>query len=210
MKTKEFNVAIIFIITSLIAYGYFPAVGMFQQTVAILVFFLLLPLLFNKIILKKELKLFDGWLGDYKQGVLWSLYSLCAVGLIFFVAAYYFGFLDNYTVPAFIVGDFKNFLFYEFIILVPFVALYEFYFRGFLMPIFKEKIGYWAVLGQAAVLFFFVLATGGGNFIQFVPYLVFAPFAGVIAYKSNSILYSGIVQFVILFILNVIVIKNIA
>ena len=208
MKTKELIIMMLFIVTSLVVYGFFPTNNTFQQIITTLIFFVILPLLFNKFILKREFKFFGFEIGDYKQGLLWSAYSLVAIGFIFFVISYYFAFLDHYTIPVFITKDFVNFLFYEFILVVPFVVIYEFYFRGFVMPVFKSNFGYWAILIQALILLVLVLSSGG-NIAPFVPYLIFAPFAGLIVYKSRSILYSGATQFIILFVLTLVVIKKI-
>ena len=199
----------IFIVLSLLVYSLFSASGSFQQVATMLVFLVILPILFNSLILKRGISFYGIGKGDYKQGIIWSAYSLLAISFIFLIMSYYFNFLNEYSVPVFITKDFVNFLFYEFIIVVPFVAVYEFYFRGFLMPIFETKLGYLAVLLQAAVLLILVLINSGSGILPFVPYLIFAPFGGFIAYKSRSILYSGATQFIILLALNLIVIKKI-
>lgn len=209
MKTKEFNIALIFILTSLGVYVFFPADGIFQQIITAFVFFAILPLLFNKFILKNSGEVFGFNFANYKQGVLWSAYSLIAVGFIIFISSYFFGFLSKYSVPVFIIGDFSKFLFYEFVLVVPFVFLYEFYFRGFLMPILSAKFGFWAILIQALVFLILVLSDNGGSIVQFAPYFIFAPFAGLIAYKSKSIFYSGLTQFIIILVLNIISIKRV-
>ena len=209
MKIKEFSIAIIFIILSLAVYSLFTVNGDFQQIVATLVFFVIMPLLFSRFIMKRGWDDFNLSVGDYKQGLIWSAYSLIVTGIIFFVISYFFGFLKSYTIPDFIVKSFWNFLFYEFIVVVPFVAVYEFYFRGFVMPILKSKLGYLAIALQAVIFLVLVLINNWGALVPLVPYFVFAPFAGLIAYKSKSILYSGASQFIILLVLTLIIIKKI-
>jgi membrane protease YdiL (CAAX protease family) len=208
MKTKEFIITIFFIITSLLVYAFFPAKNNFEQVAAALIFFIILPFLLNKFFLKKNLSFYGLSMGDWRQGIKWSGYSLIVMGIVFSILAYYFGFLKNYSVPTFILGNFANFLFYEFVISLFFVFMYEFYFRGFVLFIFAQKIGWWSVLAQAGIFCILVFSGMGQlSIYSFLPYIVFSPFAGIITYKSRSILYSGIVQFVILLILNVLVIK---
>ncbi|EKD96163.1 MAG: hypothetical protein ACD_24C00160G0004 [uncultured bacterium] len=210
MKTKEFTISIIFIVVSLLIHRLFPADGIFQQIIATLVFFVALPLLFNKFILKKEVREFGFGLFDYRQGLLWSIFSLLIVGAVFFIISSYSEFLNNYTVPVYITEKFSNFIIYELFLIIPFVFVYEFYFRGFVLAILRDKIGYWSILVQSLV--FLILVLIGGNavgFTQFIPYLVFAPFAGIIAYKSRSIIYSAASQFLVLFFLSLVIIKRI-
>ena len=208
MKTKEVITALVFILTSLVVYSFFPTNGSFQSVIATLVFFVMLPLLFNRIILKKELRFFNLGVGDRRTGLILSAYSLLIVGFIFIGLTYFLDFINSYTVPTFITESFVNFLFYEFIILAPFVVIYEFYFRGFLMSILGCKFKDWAILLQALIFLILVVGTANVGFIQFVPYLIFAPFAGFISYKSKSLLYSGVSQFIVLLILNLIIIRN--
>lgn len=69
------------------------------------------------------------------------------------------------------------------------------------MGILQLKIGFWAVVVQAVV--FIALAIFAGSVIwTLVPYMIFSLFAGIIVYKSRSIIYSSIMQFIILFLLN--------
>lgn len=171
---------------------------------------MILPLLFNKFALKKELKDIGFIIGDYKQGIKWGMISLVVVSFIFFLISYYFNFLDDYVVPIIITKNFTNFVIYEFFLVVPFVCIYEFYFRGFILNIFSARFGYWAILIQSLIYLILVLVDRDGSMIQLIPYVIFAPFAGLIAYKSKSILYSSISQFIIIFILNVIIIKKIS
>ncbi|KKP97337.1 MAG: hypothetical protein US25_C0084G0005 [Candidatus Moranbacteria bacterium GW2011_GWE1_36_7] len=207
MNTKEIILTSFFVLVSLFVYAFFPVNGYFQQIFGMTIFFVILPLLFNKIFLKRKLIFFGIDKGNWKQGIIWGAISLLIICLIFFVFSEYFGFLQKYTIPVFITKSFVNFLFYEFVVTVFFVVLYEFYFRGFLQFVFEQKIGYLAIILQAFVFFVLVLSIGGGTIYAFVPYIVCAPFAGFVAYKSRSILYSGLVQFIVLFVLNLTIIK---
>lgn len=208
MKTKELIISIIFIVVSLTTYRLFPVEGVFQQIFSTLIFFLILPLLFYKYILKKDIAELGISFFNKKQGIIWSVYSLIATFIVFFFIAKYSTFLNQYTVPVYITQKFINFLLYEFGFVFPFVFLYEFYFRGFILVIFKEKFKYWAVILQALLFLVLVLIGKEKEMIQIAPYLIFSPLAGIIAYKSRSIFYSGVSQFVVIFVLNLIIIKR--
>ncbi|HAR99603.1 MAG: hypothetical protein US57_C0016G0023 [Candidatus Moranbacteria bacterium GW2011_GWC2_37_73] len=210
MKNKEIITTVFFIVASLFLYTIFNGDNIFQKTVISLVFFVALPILFNKFILKGTIDLFGLKIGDWRQGLLWSFYSLIAVGFIFFVISKYLGFFNHYAAPFFIVIDFGRFLLYEFAVVAVLIAVYEFYFRGFVMFVFESSFKYWAILIQTLIFVILVLsARDSVVFYMFLPYLIFTPFAGFIAYKSKSILYSGISQFLIVVFLDTIFIKMI-
>lgn len=206
MKYKEFLGTIFFITASLIIYALFPVINSFQQVFIMLVFFIAFPLSFNKLFLKKKLNFYGLEFGNWKQGLLWSFYSLIIVCFIFFIISYFFGFLKNYSIPIFITKSFLNFIVYEFLLTALFVLIYEFYFRGFILFIFKTKLEFWAILVQALIFLILVLVIGYSSLFLFLPYLIFTPFAGFIALKSRSILYSGISQFLIILILDTLIV----
>ena len=54
----------------------------------------------------------------------------------------------------------------------------------------------------------FVWATNDSLW-SFLPYFVFAPVAGFIAFKSKSIVYSGVSQLIVMILFHIIVIKTI-
>lgn len=210
MKIKEATIAIFFILATIVISIFFPVRNDFQRFLSTFIFFIILPIIFNKFFLKKEFIKLGITIGDYKSALLISLYNLLAIGLIFFIISYYFNFLNIYTIPVFIVNDFLKFVLYEFFMVLVFVFIYEFYFRGFVLAVFREKIGYWVILLQTVL---FIAAAFIGNKVSVVnllPYLIVTPFAGFIAYRTRSILYSGLVQFLVIFILNLIVIKKIS
>jgi membrane protease YdiL (CAAX protease family) len=163
-------------------------------------------MLFNKLILKGKLQDIGIEKGDWRQGLLWGGSSLVVVGTLFVVATYFFGILKNYTVPAQIINSYKNFLFYEFLLVIPTIFIYDFFFRGFIMLTLKNKITYWAIIVQALLFLILVMATGSFNW-SLAPYLISAPLAGVIVYKSRSVFYSTIFQFIIIIILDATIVR---
>lgn len=207
MKTREFIITMIFIVISLGLYIIFPAKDIFQQLMGTIVFLVLLPFIFIKYILKNPDSVIGFKVGEHKKGLLYSGASLIACFLIFAVQSYFYNFLNKYAVPSFIVGNFFKFTAYELFLILPIVVIFDFYFRGFIMGIFSKKIGYWSILFQSIVFFLFLLFSGS-NLIQFAPYLIFSIFGGWIAFKSRSLIYSTAAQFILIFVLNVIIIKK--
>jgi membrane protease YdiL (CAAX protease family) len=165
------------------------------------VFFVIIPIIFNKLILKRKLSSIGLGIGSWKQGVIWGGICLIAGGIILFGSIYFFNFLKHYTIQAIIAQNYKNFLFYEFVYVLPIVFVYEFFFRGFIMLTIEIKTYYWAIVAQALVFFILILATKSFVWALF-PYIIGAPLAGIVAYKSRSIFYSTGFQFIMIIILD--------
>ncbi len=210
MKSREILIATFFTIASLFVYAIFPTKNNFQQVSTLVVFFVLFPLIFNKLFLKKKLAFYGLSLGAWKKGLFWSVSSLILVGFIFLILGVYFNFLGNYNIPVFIIKNFKGFLFYEFIIVLFFVSIYEFYFRGFILAIYREEFKEWAILIQAGLFLVLFLTIKGSSLSTFLPYLIFTPLAGWITFKSKSLIYSLVTQFLIVLIIDIVVVKMIS
>jgi len=207
MKTKTFFIVIVFIFLSLVGYGLFPIKDAFQQFIVMIVFFTILPLIFNKLILKRSLADIGVQAGDWRQGLKWCGISSVGVILIFLMAAYFFDFFKNYKSAAVFVGyNFISFAFYELLAALFIVFVYEFFFQGFVMLTLELKMSRWAIIAQALI---FLIAAVIMNSVgwAFLPYIIFAPFAGVIAYKSRSIFYSSALQIIIFIILDASVVR---
>jgi membrane protease YdiL (CAAX protease family) len=205
-KNKNIIITTLFICCCLAVYGYFPVKGNLQKTITALTFFMLLPILYNKLILKRGISTLRLHIGHWKKGLILMLISLLLGCLIMIGLAKYSNFLTGYSMPLGLAGSFGYFVFYELVLVAFFTALYEFFFRGFVMfnfvPFFKKG----AVIGQAVLFLLFLLLTSGLSW-EFAPYLVFAPFAGWIAYKSDSLLYSFIGQLIFIIIIDASIIK---
>ncbi len=210
MKRKDIFIATLFTLASLFVYAIFPTKNNFQQVIVLLVFFVLFPLIFNKLFLKRKLSFYGLSLGDWRKGLILSTASLVLMGFIFLILSVYFNFLGNYNIPVFILNNLKGFLFYEFIMVLFFVATYEFYFRGFILAIYKEEFKDLAILIQAGLFLILFLTIKGSTLNTFLPYLVFAPLAGLITIKSRSIIYSFVTQFLIILVIDMVVVKMIS
>lgn len=206
MKIKEFIITIFFILTLLVIYGFFPAKNIFQQFIIMFVFFVVIPIIFNKFFLKRKAGDVGINIGNWKQGLIWGGISIIFAGIVFFIAIYFFDFLKKYPIQNIITQNYKNFLFYEFVYVLPVILMYDFFFRGFIMLTIRTKIYYWAIVIQA-VLFFMLIITTKSLSPAIIPYMITAPLAGIIIYKSKSIFYSTTFQFIIISILDASIVR---
>ena len=178
-------------IVCLFLYIVFPVSNVFQRIISSLTFLFLIPFLYVKIILKKEMKGLGFRIGNWQTGVTWSVISLIGSVLITYVLFEYFNFSEKYPFPQYLTNNFLAFVSYEIFLVGFFVALYEFFFRGFLMLGVLKKTGVWSIFLQAFVFLLLLLAAGGISW-ALVPYIIFSFFSGAIVYLSRSILYSFI------------------
>lgn len=209
MKRKEFVITILFILINLIVFSFFPTDNKIQKLIAVIIFFICIPLLYQKIVLKKTFSSIGIQKGNWKKGLIFSGGSLVVVALILWLLAKYSDFLKYYFIPQAVVEKFQTFIIYEIFGVLLLVVVYEFFFRGFVMHNIETKIKYCpGFIFQALLFFVFMWATNTSLWL-IAPYLVFAPFAGYIAHKSNSIFYSGATQFLIIFIFDANIIRMI-
>ena len=196
MKQKIFSIFVKedFVTTSIIffcllLYAVFPTDNVFQQIVSSTTFLLVIPILYVKIILKKNLGDIGIKKGNWQTGIIWSAISLIISTLIAYILLSYLGLAQRYALPHYIANSFTFFLFYEIMLFGFFTFLYEVFFRGFLMLNFSKKIGLWAILLQALVFLALFFFTRGIHW-TLTPYIIFLIFSGITAYLSQSIFYS--------------------
>lgn len=193
--SKKQVITTIFILTCLGGYVFFPRSGAFQYRTAMFVFFALLPFLYDKLFLKENIILKGINFGNGLNNVKWSAISLVLPLVLMFILFKYLNLGVHYFLPISVKEDFGKFLLYEFTGVSFTVAMYEIFFRGFVMNFFRADFGKLAILIQ---FLFFALMLLVFNFNLpywfYISYLVFSPFAGWIAYMSGSILYSFVGQ----------------
>lgn len=197
---KELLVTFFVIVACLVLIFFFPAQN-YLQTITVLIFFLIfVPILYLKIVVKKNIREFGLKLGNKKEGLISGAVAFFAFLALFFLLYYYTGFKKSYILPDLIIHNFWNFLVYELLIANFLILLLEFFFCGFVFFSFYEYTNRLAILVQfilftgIAILFF-------GFSWQIFPALVISLFSGIIVYRSQSILYSyvfALLSFIIL------------
>lgn len=190
VQNKQLWMSNSIVVASLVLVAFFPIDDGFQSMIASVAFLVVLPVLFIHVFLKEKTAAFGVSWGKVTQGVVWlTLFLLIVVGM--FVVAYKYtnAFLQT-TIPFSVQSSFSSFLIYITILGI-LIASQEFFFRGFVLNIWKKTLGYRAIFVQAAFSLVLSMIRSHGH-IEFRT-LVIAAFslcAGWIAYRSQSIWYS--------------------
>lgn len=175
----------------------------FQSFVVSVVFFLVIPLLYSKMVLKESLKNIGWQRGNLTAGVLWSILSLgCAAAIMVGLALTFPDFPAYSILPLSVETNFVWFLAYELVLVTLTVLLYEVFFRGLVQLLWLRSLGVWSIVAQAA-LFFGLIYFSQDISWAVAPLLIFCPLAGLIAYRSQSIWYSSIASWIFLFLTDV-------
>ncbi len=204
--TKKFITTGLLVIFSVFFLGYFSQSEkvnpVFQTFLVSVTFFLVVPLLYCKIVLKEPLSSLGWQQGKALPGFLLGTASVL-VGLGIVAALMYFtSFREHYMLPASVKTNFFSFVLYE-ALLVPFtILLYEVFFRGLVQRLWLGSLGLVSVLLQVS-LFIGLLALSGDVSWQRVPALIFAPLSGVIVYYSGSLWYAWAASFLFFFLTDI-------
>ncbi len=203
---KELVITTVFFIACLFGYIFFPAKGLFQYRFVSLVFLIVLPFLYNKYFLKKD-DIFRRFVaGNWKENLKWLALGLFFPSLLMVLIFVSTDILNHYFLPLNIKNNFGQFLIYELSGIAFTVLMYELFFRETVMRYYMSFFGKWSILIQ------FVFFVGLVVFLNlpywfYISYLVFAPFAGWISYKSDSIWYSFLGQWLLILIIDAVFIS---
>jgi len=210
--TKEILLNKRFIVTGLLVLFSIFFLGMFSQSDKVnpvfqtllvgVTFFLVVPVLYSKIVLKESLKNLGWQEGNSFLGVLVGI--LCvALGLgVVFLLGRYTAFAEQYFFPVTVQLHFFWFLLYELLLVSLTTLLYEVFFRGLVQSLWLKSFGILAVLFQAA-LFVGLLYLSDDISWQRAPLIIFSPLAGLVAYFSQSIWYSWAASWAFFFLTDV-------
>jgi len=200
-ENKEIIITSAVIVFCLLLSLFFPVQNSIQLLTRNIFFLIIVPILYYKLILKKNISNFGLTLGDKKAGIIWGFLMFFVILVIFFLLYSYTDFKKNYLLSSYIVHNFWIFLLYELILANIFVFIQEFFWRGFVLLYFSKKIGLLAILLQF-FLYVLILIPTGNSFWQMAPTLVISLFSGIIVYKSRSIFYSWAIALFSLVILD--------
>lgn len=198
------------ILSAMFLFVVFPYRGLFQEIIVSLIFLLVVPWSFVKFVLKKNWRDFGLKMPNKKDqmGTLITMgISFLIVAIIMYLMIKYTSFKEHYFLSKNDLSkDFMRFLMYEFLAVNFFVFLYEFFFRGFVMFYFAKRIGAYAIVFQFLVFLLFLDMANQFNFSSLY-YILIAPFSGLIAYRSNSLLYSYLFSIIMMIVGDLIFIK---
>lgn len=174
-----------------------------QRLIVSIAFFLVIPLLYSKIVLREPLSQLGFQKGNMRAGIATGILALIAGSGVMVVLSFLFpDFRVEYQLPAVVMRSFYWFIIYELLLTTSVVLLYEVFFRGLIQLSWLRGFGVWAVVIQAGI--FYGFSFFGDNFFwQNVPLLVFCPLAGLIAWRSQSLWYSLVASWLFLFLADV-------
>lgn len=213
IKTKgifnlETGVTLALIFACMWLFAFFPIeVGYFQGISLRLVFLFLVPYLYIRMILKKNLSEFGFQIVKWKEGFYIMPVCFLIMAGVFYVVFQYTDFKEVYFLREHsFVNSFLYLFIYEFLIINLDVFLYEVFFRGFVMFYFKNRFGIYSVFAQLIVfiLFFYLLERLS---LGYIFYMATALLAGLIAYKSKSLAYSYLFSIIVLIAGDIIYLK---
>lgn len=204
--TRKFIITGFLVLFSVFFLGYFSQSEkvnpIFQTFLVSVTFFLVVPLLYCKIVLKEPLASLGWQQGRVLPGIFFGIASVL-LGLSIMAALMYFtSFREHYILPASVKTNFLSFVLYE-ALLIPFtVVLYEVFFRGLVQRLWLGSLGIMVILLQAG-LFVGLLILSEDLSWQRVPALIFAPLSGLIVYYSGSLWYAWAASFLFFFLTDV-------
>jgi hypothetical protein len=194
------------IILCLFLFMAFPASNIFQKIVVYATFFITIPVLYVKIILKEDLKDYGMQKGNWKKGLLWGGLSLAASLLTFYLIFHYTKFSLSYHLSPLATDQFFHFMLYEIFLVGFYVFMYEFFFRGIVMFSLTPKTGGWSIIIQFLLFLLFLFFIKGFKW-SIAYYIIGAAFPAVAAYQSRSLIYSISASWIFIVIADAWVIK---
>lgn len=192
-RNKEFLTTTVIVVVSILFLGYFKESEQVDPKIQGLIVastvFLVIPLLYCKIVLERPLSALGFQRGNPWAGIGGGVIALGAALGALFVLWNFTPLLEGYRLPVIVEEQFLFFVLYELFFNAFFLFLFEVFFRGMVLLLWLRELRIWGVFIQAA-LFGGILFLSDSIDAQSLPLLLFAPFAGLIAYQSRSLWYS--------------------
>lgn len=203
---RQFIVTGLLVLFSVFFLGFFnqseKVNPIFQTLLVSVMFLLVVPAFYCKIVLRQSLKNLGWQEGRMFWGVLASMVAIAvALGIMFFLVRTT-PFVEEYAFPVNVEMHFGWFVFYELVLVTIVAFLYEFFFRGLVQMLWLRSFGILAPILQA-LFFVGLLFLADDISWQRAPALVFSLFAGTIAYVSRSIWYSFGASWIFFFLTDV-------
>lgn len=207
LKNQRFTITGLLVFFSLGFLGFFTESDtlspVFQSFIVSVIFFLVIPLLYSKIVLRESLNKIGWQRGSVSAGVLTGILSVVVAGAsVIGLALAFPDFSAQYVLPLSVETSFVWFILYELVLLTVTVLFYETFFRGLVQLLWLETLGMWGIVIQT-VLFYALIYLSQDISWAVAPLLIFCPLAGLIAYRSQSIWYSSIASWTFLFLTDI-------
>jgi membrane protease YdiL (CAAX protease family) len=211
-RWKRFLMTGIFVVASLLLYGLFPTESRLGDTVQSLTLgsavFLLLPILFTKMVLREPLSALGFRGSDRRFGVISIPLVVIPILSIWYVLLRTYPVASSYALPSTVRSSFPIFLFYEVVLVGVIAFLYETFFRGLVQILWLRSVGMWAAVIQAAVFVVFVISVGDGLSWQDVPLFLAGLASGFVASYTRSVPYAWVSAWLVLFLSDVLILVS--
>lgn len=181
----DFSVAVV----CLALFSLFPSTDFFQTLTKSLFFLVFIPFLYIKYILKKNFSDFGFNFQNKKSGFISAGLALIISLMIVYFLANFTGFRRNYVIPASISHNFYIFIFYEALLVNVLLFIQEYFFKGFVIAIFRKKLDYLSVIIQA-IIYIIPLWISYGSVWQTFPMIILSFIGGAVAYRNKTFIYS--------------------
>jgi hypothetical protein len=198
---KEFFISSSVILFCLFLFSFFPAQDFFQKIFREVFFFLFVPVLYIKFVLKKDLADFGNNFSFQKTGLLWTGSSVFCLALFLGLLIKFTSFSENYFLSQTLRENFWAFLFYELLAFNFFFFLQEFFFKGFVLFTLAEKFKGWSI-SIVFSLYALILLLENDFSWQMTPLILYMFGGSVIAYKNKSFWLSYLVGLIFIILLD--------
>jgi membrane protease YdiL (CAAX protease family) len=164
----------------------FPANDFFQKSCKYLFFLFLVPIIYIKMILKRNLFEFGFILPRKKSDFFWAIGVLFAFLIFCFCLVEFTNFKNHYHLFGSIRNNFSDFLLYELLFFNFLLLIQEFFFKGFLLFSFSQKIYSWSIV-LTFLAFYLTLFFQKITHWQMLPLLFLFFFGAWLTYKTKSL-----------------------
>lgn len=162
--------------------------SLIQLIIRNIFFLVILPALYIKIVLKKNLSDFGLNIRDKKTGLFFGAILFIILIILYYFLFSYTSLQKKYALPSNTIGQFSFFVLYELLLMNILLFSQEFFYRGFMLSTLSRKFGYWSILIQSAVFILFS-SLSSGFFWQFSAPIALSVTNGFLAYKSKSFIF---------------------
>jgi len=176
-------------ILALTIFSFFPSTNFLEKITKEIFLFFLTPWFFIIFILKEKFANFGFNLENKKQGFYLALIALLISLFLGYFLINFSHFSKSYSIPQGITNNFGLFILYELVLVNIALFFQEYFFKGFLLSLTKEKMGYYSIAFQA-IIYLTPLAIISTSLWNIVPLVMISIFGGIISYKTNSFFYS--------------------
>lgn len=174
-----------------------------EGAIASLVLFLVLPIMYCKIVLKEPLENIGLGSVRWLPAFFWGGMTIGLAGVLLMLVLNEPGFKEAYALPSLVERNFFWFIGYEIIIVGGITLCYEVFFRGLVMRLWLSPLGMSSILLQAAIFFGYVAISSGVSW-QYAVYFYTSLFSGAVAYFSRSVYASWIVSWITFFLVDIV------